>query len=185
MIVKKESAWKFVTSSTGGLGVEFIAAEGGVIYMTDPGGSAVSFKYGAAGVGITYGFKLPKIGKVDVKVLGKAIGAAVAPASFPNTGIMYVLDSFAGDELTRDDITGVCQFVEVGAAMFAGGSATAMLVGMSPVWLAGIAMGPASPFYFPCVEKLVSSATGVLLMAGINASLMAGVGAAAFLGGLI
>lgn len=185
MIIKKESEWKFVTSSTGGLGVEFIAAEGGIIYMTDPSGSPVSFKYGAAGVGITYGFKLPKIGKVDVKVLGKTVGAAAAPSFFPNTGVMYVLDSFDGDELERSDITGVCQFVEVGAAMFVGGSATAMLVGMSPIWLAGIAMGPASPFYYPSVYKLVSSATGVLLMAGINASIMAGVGGAAFLGGLI
>ncbi len=58
--VKKESAWKFETSSTAGVGIEFVAAQGGAIYLSDPKGSSQKFRYGAAGVGLTFGLKLPK-----------------------------------------------------------------------------------------------------------------------------
>ena len=50
--VKKESAWQFVTSSSGGVGVEFVVAEGGMIYLQDPSGKQQAFKYGAAGAGL-------------------------------------------------------------------------------------------------------------------------------------
>ena len=50
--VKRTSAWRFVTSSTGGVGVEFVVAEGGTLYFQYPAGKDVTFRYGAAGGGI-------------------------------------------------------------------------------------------------------------------------------------
>jgi hypothetical protein len=181
-VVKKESDWQFVTSSTGGLGVEFVGLEGGMIWLQDPARQSEAFGYGAAGIGITEGLKVPKIGKVQLKVRGKGVGGVIAPASFPNTGKVYVLETFAGDELTASDIRGVCVFCEVYGGAIAGGSATAMIFGMSPVWLGlAIAAGPLGPI---AMMKLIETATGVLLMAGVNAGIQAGVGAGVFLGAL-
>ena len=184
--IKKESAWQFVTSSSGGIGVEFVLAEGGAIYLRDPSGGLVTFRYGAAGAGVAAGFKLPKIGKLQFRLRGKNVGAAVAPAAFPNVGKLYILDWFPGNELTRSDLTGVCMFAEAGGGLFVGGSGTAMLLGMSPAWWAGtLASAPLPPLMVYTNYKMFQSATAVLLMAGINAGLMAGVGAGALVGGLV
>jgi hypothetical protein len=182
LTIKHESAWKFQTSSSGGIGVEFVAAEGGSIVFKDPSGAIVSFPYGAAGAGLTAGFKLPKIGKLALNVKGKSVGGVLAPSFFPNTGTLYVLDSFDAEDFKRSDITGVCMFAEVGGGVIVGGSATAMIVGMNPMWLAATLV---TPMLMPIIEdQLLESATGLLLMAGLNAGIQAGAGLAAFLGGL-
>ena len=183
LFIKGESDWQFVTSSSGGIGVEFIAVEGGKIWLQDPDGNVITYYYAGAGAGLTAGFKLPKIGKIQVKVRGKSVGGIVAPSSFPNGGKLYVLESFDGDELSSSDLTGVCMFAEVGGGLFAGGSATAMLLGMDPVWLGAILATPwvSSPFF---MTKLARSATALLVMAGINVGIQAGAGGAGFIGGL-
>ena len=151
VLVTRPSAWKFTTSSTGGVGVEFVAVEGGKIFLENPKGDTVTFCYGAAGVGIAAGIKLPKIGKIQINAKGKAVGGAIAPAAFPNGGKLYLLDSFAGSELTTTDIQGVCAFLEISGGIIAGVSATAMLVGMNPIWLAGLgaSLGVSSGFDLP------------------------------------
>ncbi len=186
LFIKKESAWKFNTSSTAGIGVEFVVAEGGSIFLKDPSGNDAVFRYGGAGAGLSFGFKLPKFGKIDFKFLGKTVGGAIAPAAFPNTGILYVLDSFKGDELTRSDITGVCIFAEAGLGFFAGVSGTVMLLGMDPILLAAaVAASGVNPALGAYVDdRLLQSSKAVLLMAGLNVGLIAGGGAAALLGGL-
>ena len=165
--------------------MEFVAAEGGK-YSCESKGDTVTFYYGAAGVGLSAGFKLPKIGKLELKVKGKSVGLVVAPADFPNGGRLYVLGLFDGDELSATDIQGVCMFLEAGGGLIAGVSATAMLVGMNPIYLAGLAMaaplGPAAAMYLDA--KLLASATGLLVMGGVNAGVQAGGGIGAFLGGL-
>jgi hypothetical protein len=182
LIVKKSSAWQFVTSSTGGVGVEFVALEGGTIWLQDPRSQVVTFHYGSAGVGLAAGLKLPKIGKLELKLRGKTVGGVIAPGAFPNTGKVYVLETFSGDELTASDIRGVCAFTEVYGGVIGGGSATAMIFGMNPVWLAvAVAAGPMASLP---MMKMLSTATGVLLMAGVNVGIQAGVGAGIFLGGL-
>ncbi len=183
LAIKKESAWKFVTSSSGGLGIEFFAAEGGVIYLQNPAGDTIPFKYGAAGAGLSFGFKLPKIGKLRIPIKGKSAAGVIAPADFPNAGKIFILDTFAGDELTRSDITGVCEFLEIGGGLIAGGSGTAMLLGMNPVWLAAFLGGPLG--MVAANIGLQHSATAILVMAGVTAGIQAGAGGAAFLGGLI
>ena len=187
IFLKGESAWKFVTSSTGGVGVEFVGAEGGKLFFTDPQNKDVSFIYGAAGVGLSACLKLPKIGKIEVKLKGKSIGAAIAPAAFPNGGKLYITDTFKGNELSQSDIRGVCIFLEVGGGILAGVSGTAMLVGIDPIWLAGI--GPAmagGPLTMVMLDyELIRAAKGLLVMGGLNVGLNAGVAAGAFIGGLI
>jgi hypothetical protein len=192
VLIKKTSAWTFNTSSSGGVGIEFFLAEGGSIYLKDPSGADVTFRYGAAGAGIAFGFKLPKVGKLDLKIKGVSVGAGVAPSFLPSTGKVCILDSFKGDELTRDDITGVCMFVQVGGGLIVGGSAYAMLLGMDPVYLAGVAaaagtmiMPGMGTMLLPYAEqKLLETATSILFMAGMNVSTQAGGGAGAFVGGL-
>ena len=172
--IKKKSAWEFVTSSTGGIGIEFLAAEGGKIYMNDPTGSLKTFDFGVVGLGLSAGFKLPKIGKLHIPIKGKSVAGVGAPASFPNTGQLYVLESFEGDELSFNDICGVCGLVEVGGGLVGGGSATAMLLGMELKWAAGcIAAGPLSTY---CYMRLIESANALLLMAGTNVGFQAGGG---------
>ena len=52
VLLKGESNWEFKTSSTGGLGVEFVAVEGGAIYLKNPAGAIETFHYGSAGAGV-------------------------------------------------------------------------------------------------------------------------------------
>jgi hypothetical protein len=51
--IKKESAWTFETSATGGVGVEFVAVEGGAIYLRDPRNNRVTLRFGAVGAGLS------------------------------------------------------------------------------------------------------------------------------------
>jgi hypothetical protein len=179
LTIRKPSAWEFVTSSTGGAGIAFVAADGGQIYFKDPDQNDVSFMFGAAGLGWSAGIKLPKLGKLQVREQG--VGGIIAPASFPNWGKLYILDTFDGQELTRRDIRGVCLFVEIAGGVVAGVSATAMLLGMDPMWVPGLAV----PIAELVIEyELLRSATGLLIMDGMNAGVQAGAGAGAFLGGL-
>jgi hypothetical protein len=184
--IKKQSAWKFQTSSSGGIGVEFVAAEFGTIYMTDPKGNYQGLRYGGAGVGLSAGLKLPKVGKLSLpQVKGKSVGAVAAPTFFPNWGKLYILDTFKGTELTRADITGVCIFVEIAAGVIGGGAAMGMLLGMDPAWLGAIAAAVEFPPIAVLAQtKLLQSATGVFITAGATAGYQAGYGGAAFLGGL-
>jgi hypothetical protein len=185
MIIKKQSAWQFSTSSSGAIGVEFVAAEGGTIYMQDPAKKTVSFRYGAVGAGICDGFKLPVIGKPQVKIGGKSVAGAVAPAAFPNAGVLYILEGFDGEELTRSDITGVCMFLQVDVGLVAGTSGYAMLLGMDPVWLGSMLVSTLiTPAFLYSEVKLIESATAILIMGGLNVGVQAGWFAGAFIGGL-
>jgi hypothetical protein len=183
--VRKESAWSFVTSSSGGLGVEFVVVEGGMIYLQNPQGTQQAFKYGAAGAGLSAGFKLPKIGKLQIPVKGRGLTGGVAPAAFPNAGKLYVLDTCPSDDLTREAIRGVCMFAEIGGGLVAGVSGTAMIFGMSPAWLAAtLAVGPANPMMMYFEQRLIQTATGILVMGGLNVGIQAGGGIGGYLGGL-
>lgn len=180
LTIRKPSQWVFETSATGGVGLEFVLAEGGNIYLTDPAGTPTTFSYGAAGVGLSAGIKLPKIGKIQVK--GKSVTTTIAPASFLNGGQLYVLDGAPGNDLTPQDIRGVCALVEIGGGIVAGASATAMIVGMDPTYLLGLLAFPGAALFFD--YRLLSSATGLLVMGGFNVGIQAGGGGGAMVGGL-
>lgn len=180
LTIKKQSAWEFVTFGSGGLSVGFVAAEGGTVVLKDLSGTERQFFYGGAGAGLSAGLKIPKIGKVRVKSRAGDITGNVGPTAFPSTGALFVTDNCEGSDLTESEIQGPCAFIDVGAGLIAGASATAMAVGLNPLYLAALAAGPVGAQL--ASQLMISSAKGVLLMAGANVGLQAQIGGAALLG---
>jgi hypothetical protein len=159
--------------------------EAGEIYLKDPSGKSVTFNYVAAGAGLAVGLKLPKIGKVEVNLKGASVGSAIAPAAFPNSGEIYILDALAGNELTADDIRGLCIFCEVGGAAVVGVSATAMIFGARvPTWLSVMVAVDARLTALE-LAQILASAKGILVMRGLNLTPSVGGGFGAYLGGLV
>jgi hypothetical protein len=52
-----------------------------------------------------------------------------------SAGAVYLLDTFAGNELSSKDIEGGCVTLEFSVSAVAGASFTGMLLGVDPVWL--------------------------------------------------
>ncbi len=179
LTITKQSDWEFVTFGSGGLSVGFFAAEGGTVVLKDLSGVERQFYYGGAGAGLSAGLKIPKIGKVRIKSRGGDVTGNVGPTAFPSTGSLYVTDNCSGSDLTESEIQGPCAFIDVGAGLIGGGSATGMAVGLNPLYLAALAAGPIAPF---AGQLLISSAKGILLMAGLNVGIQAQIGGAALLG---
>lgn len=125
-----------------------------------------------------FGVKLPKIGKVKIKTKEVPLTGTIAPTFFESFGYLYITENFSGEELTVSNIRGLCAFVDIGAGLIAGCSGVGMLLNLSP-WLLPMASNPAlAPIFF-------GSADAVLLMRGPNVGIQAGIGGAAFLGGLV
>lgn len=179
----RESAWQYVTAASGGLTIAFVAGGGGSITVRAPDGQDVSLYYGGIGAGAGVGARLPRFGKVNIRIKGKTVGGAGAAEAFPSTGKVYVSDAAGGRDLIRSDFTGPCMYVEVGAGLAVGGSGTAMIFGLSPAWLAAVVAAPqmAAITYI----QLLQSARGAIVMAGVNVGVQAGAGGAAFIGALI
>lgn len=183
------SKWTYETATSGGLTVMFAAGSGGSITLRDPNGKYESFRYGGLGAGVGFGAKLPRFGNVNLKIKGKTVGGVGALESFKSDGYVLVADSIADRDLTRDDITGACVFIEVGGGLIVGGSGTAMLFGLDPKLLALTMVVNASPVtaalsHLVMQRHLLQSAKGAVVMGGINAGLQAGYGGAIYLGGL-
>ena len=132
MLTARPSSWVFDTSRSLTVSIgswATLTREDGTIWLKkqrtlddDQNAIPYSFNYGAVGVGIGVG-KLP---------------VSFRPKSFPNTGKMYMLNTFVGNELTADDISGICRVQEISAAATTGmgGTATAMFLGIEPEKLA-------------------------------------------------
>ncbi|KGU85396.1 MULTISPECIES: hypothetical protein [Pseudomonas] len=181
-----ESRWQYQTASGGGLTVVMVAGSGGSIILRSPQGEDVSYRYGGVGVGAGFGARLPRFGKVNIQIKGKSVGGAAAAEAFPSTGKVFVSDALVERDLTSDDITGPCMYTEVGAGLVVGGSATALLFGLDPKLLAlsvALSASPATMMAASIVNRqLVQSAKGALVMAGMNAGVQAGGGAAVYIG---
>lgn len=174
--IRKVSGWTFVTSATAGVGLEFVAGSGGAITLADPARKIVTLHYGGLGVGLSDSFRLPKVGKIKFAVKGKGVGAGLAPAQFPNAGVVLITESFAGEELGRSNLQGATVFVEGGLGLIGGGAASAMLMGINPFRLAAALAMPGAPLLVPTLM----SAPAILLTAGLNVGLQAGGGVAVF-----
>jgi hypothetical protein len=184
---KKESGWTFWTSCSGGVGIKYFVAEGGFIELKDPQKKIHRFYYGAAGGGYSSRIKLPfKIKVPDSllknldKIFGKKVTRAGAPFFFESRGLVYILDTFKGDELSVSDINGACLFIEGGLGRVIGGSAYAMLLGMDPKLAALYLAAASSPATLPIASfiatKMMLTASSILLMAGVNLSYGEGIG---------
>jgi hypothetical protein len=182
------SDWRYKTASSGGLTVVFAAAAGGALTLTDPDGVDQQFGYGSVGVGVGVGARLPRFGKVNLHVRGKSVGAAVASEDFTSLGRVLVADSIAARGLVREDFKGACVFIEGGVGLLGGVSGSAMLFGLDPKLLAATAamLTPMGSILMPhdSTTRLLRSAKGVIIAAGLNVGLQAGGGATISLGGL-
>lgn len=182
-----ESRWAYQTASGGGLTVALVAGSGGSIILRSPEGKDVSYRYGGVGVGAGFGARLPRFGKVNIQIKGKSVGAAGAAEAFPSFGKVFVSDALVSRDLTEDDITGPCMYTEVGGGLVVGGSATALLFGLDPKLLALSVALNASPATSIIASntvnrQLLQSAKGAVVMAGMNAGVQAGGGAAIYMG---
>lgn len=183
------SRWDYVTASGGGLTVAFVAGSGGSITLRSPTGENVKLNYSGIGAGIGIGAKLPRFGKVDIKIRGKSVGGVGAAEAFPSDGAIFVADDLVAGDLTRDHIVGPCMYVEAGGGVALGVSATAMLFGLDPKLLAAVMLSNATPATNLTISpiltrKLMQSANGALLMAGANLGVQAGIGGAVYIGAL-
>lgn len=135
--IRKTSAWTFNTSGTGGLGLGLFTATGGELVLNPPSGDPKGFYYGAVGAGLSLGVrKIPKIGRIlDSRGLSERGGANVAPKSFWNHGVVYVMDGCRGDELTAEDFRGICIATDVGGGVLVGYAGTALLINVDPLAL--------------------------------------------------
>lgn len=180
----RDSAWGYVTANGGGVTIAFVAGGGGSVTLQSPEQQNVVFRYGGLGVGAGFGAKLPRFGRIDLKIKGKTVGGAAE--AMPSYGRVFVTQE--GGELSKSDFVGPCIYVEIGGGVIAGASGVAMLFGLDPVLLAATLAANSNPAtalggsYL--AGKLVASAHGVLVMAGMNAGLQAGGGGAAYIGGL-
>ncbi len=178
--IKRRSDWTFKTAGTGGLGLEFAAVNGGVIELFDPSGKEIDFHFGAVGAGLTYGFKLPFVGKLNVRVKDHSVGASLAPTFFKNGGDVYITDSFKGQELSPSDLRGATLFLDGSLTLIGGASGTAMLLGIDPILLAMAMSMPA--LQAEALPWVVSRAPAALIMGGATAALQVGFGAAVYVG---
>ena len=138
-------------------------------------------------MGVGFGARLPRFGKINIQIKGKSVGGAGAAEAFPSTGKVFVSDALVSRDLTSDDITGPCMYTEVGVGLGIGGSATALLFGLDPKLLAlsmALSANPATSLIASTLvnQRLAKSAKGAVVMAGMNAGLQAGGGAAIYIG---
>ena len=169
--IRKTSAWTFNTSGTGGLGLGYFAASGGEVVLNPPTGAPKGFYYAAAGVGLSVGLKkIPKIGKIDTRGLSERGAAVVAPKSFWNHGVVYIMDGFAGDELGVEDFRGVCCAIDLGAGVLVGYAGSALLINVNPLALVS-ATNPVMSLIGPSL-----SPKAMVLSRGWNAGLQASAG---------
>lgn len=185
----RASAWEYVTGSSGGVSFMFLAGGGGQLVLKNPQGQEDKFSFGGVGVGAGFGARLPKIGKVNLNVRGKSVGATGAAESFPSTGQVYVSDALRDRDLSHDDFTGACAYIELAGGLGLGYSGTAVLFGLDAKLLAltmAMSAVPASQILggFTVQRQLLQSARGALFMRGVTAGLQAGGGAAVYIGGL-
>ncbi len=139
----RKSDWKFNTSGTGGLGIGLFVIAGGELRLDDPDGQTRVLRYGGAGVGMSVGVRrLPKLGRfVDPKGLSDSAGGAIAPESFPNGGIVYVMEGCRTNDLIMDDFKGICIYYDIGIGVVAGYAAQGMLMNCDRVAFACLMSG--------------------------------------------
>ena len=184
LMVTERSKWTFDTSGTGGIGVGLVAAEGGIIKLSDPRQQLVNLRLAALGVGASVGFKLPKIGKLPVpKIKGQSVGGAAAPTFFPNAGWIWKTAACHTPDLTHEDFCGPTLFGEIGASILIAGTGNAMLLGFDKVLFAEMMATASMPVVGTMAsDRAMSSVKAVLVSAGIAVSPSAQAGVAAFTG---
>jgi hypothetical protein len=131
----------------------------------------VVFYYAALGVGLSVGVKLPKIGRVQLP------GATGSLEAFTSMGQVYMSGHFHKPELSVDDISGGCCFLEVGGGVAWGAAGYAMVFGMNTAHFIKNMLGGG---YQPLFAD--DGSTGMLVFGGMNYGLQGGAGITSFAG---
>jgi len=194
--IREESQWTYDTSASAGGGAGFVAGQAGNIYLKSPAGQRFKYHYGAGGGGVSEGVKLPGVGPLSVK--GKGFSASGASTDAYSRGIVYILNSFKGKDLSPRDFLGACIMGEVAGGLYLGGSHIALVTGISPrdaqsgilevplVAATKIILGEGVANY---AERLglfdsmgPTGATALILAQGLNKGPQAGAGANLYIG---
>ncbi len=187
-IALKSSRWNYVTGNGGSATVAVFAAGGGSITLQGPDESTEVLRYGGLGAGLGLGARLPRFGKIELKVRGQSVGGAGAVEALPSRGIVLAAESVGARELTREDFNGACVYAEGGLGLVAGGSGTAMLFGLDAAELALLIAAMSNPagqvLAYGLKQRVLRSAKGAIFFAGVNVGAQAGGGVAGFVGGV-
>ena len=178
--IRKQSKWRFETSAGVSGGASFIVAVGAgkaSFFAEAPEGGLVQFHYASAGAGVGIGAKA---------------GISASETQYLSVGRIYILEAFAGAELSRSDLTGPCMFIEASGGIINGGAATAMLLGIPPQVAkiqdqaallllelgAGVSGGAGGANVMVMLEKrfpsLRDTAKALLIMGGLNVGAQVG-----------
>ena len=195
--IRGKSKWGFKTSGTGGVGWWFIAGEGGLLRLTNPHEIDVDFYFGGLGAGWSFVKIPPFIAKFLPKLIvtivngyiakiklppirGKSPSGTIAPTFFRSRGLVYIMDSFKGDELSASDMAGACMFVDVGVGLVASHSGCVFLLGMNPLLLAAALAAP-TIIQSLLMTKALETATCIIPMRGNSLGII-GFSAAVYVG---
>jgi hypothetical protein len=96
---------------------------------------------------------------------------------FDSGGAVFLAPGFPGKELTVNDISGACTFIEVSAGLTWGEAGYAMGFGMNPSLFAAFPLVPAY-----VTQSIIKDIKGYILFKGTNYGLQAGASAGAFVG---
>ncbi len=118
MYVLRRSGWEFVTSGSGGVSIDILAIEGGVVDLRDTASVVQRFRFGGVGAGLsTPGIRVPRLGSSLGRLLShRAVNGSGSITTLYNQGGVYKTGLMGERELTRGDIAGACMIVELGVS---------------------------------------------------------------------
>jgi len=192
----RKSAWEFTNSNTGGIGVAFVAGNGGSIYLMSPKKELVQFNYFSVGVGASYSIKIPARFLQKPRPGELPMNAVLGPSELPNRGTLYMTKEFTGKELTSDDLRGTCVCLDLSAGLGVGVSLTAICLNVDvPMNTHTLVHQVLMPFAFggPTAEMIDRELLGekggsigkaVLFMVSMTAGAQAGAGLTGTIGAL-
>lgn len=179
--LKISTAWEYKSAGSTSMSVGMAGISGGQIVLEESSTKIHhSFNYGGYGPAIGWGFKIPRLGKIEIPTPRGPVNATDSHP-YPSNGVVFAKENLPGGDLTLSDIKGLCLFIEAGGGVIRGGSATALCIGLDP-WLLPITT--TIVFNPIAISILINSMKGVIYMAGRNEGIQGGVSGGGFLGWL-
>ncbi|MGX6998591.1 hypothetical protein [Caballeronia sp. KNU42] len=166
----RESKWKYDTGATGGMGTAFLAASGGTISLKNPDSQTQEFSYAGFGLSV-FSVSIPKIKIPNIPIVNRSIGATGAAESFDGSGLVYMTDSFHGNELSKSDLQGGTVYFDAAAGLLAGYGASVMLLGINTAFITPWLLNPGLGANL--AANAIQHAPALLVMRGQSEGLIA------------
>jgi outer membrane protein OmpA-like peptidoglycan-associated protein len=162
----RKSKWKFKTSTSNSVSIDFIGGQNSSFVLTSPDGSNVTFRYLAAGAGVS---------------AGANIGTSSSTEDNWSVGDIFMTDGFSGrGDLEVSDIEGACQIFDAGAGVIGGISGTVMALGIPtksiPHHLARTSLIGTAVSVVRGETDSPTDARALLIMTGVNKGLNISIG---------